>query len=148
MLRVICSTPRSPSLIPELACVDPACVGDRGEQPNPSQRGAIRLFRVTPEPSPTFASCFLEGRRADAAFSWVEFRHRTPPARLPGPPTIDLRGKTIKELTAIAVRASFERHKGNRRAMMRELEFSKSTLLRRLDELGLRGAAEETLPEE
>ena len=51
---------------------------------------------------------------------------------------IDLRGRTLRELEGLAIRASFARNKGHRRAMMRELGISKSGLLRKLDALGLR----------
>jgi DNA-binding NtrC family response regulator len=51
---------------------------------------------------------------------------------------IDLRGKTIEQLGEAAIRASFARHDGHRLRMMAELGLSKSTLLRRLDLLGLR----------
>jgi DNA-binding NtrC family response regulator len=52
---------------------------------------------------------------------------------------VSLRGRTLEQLEAMAIRASFERHRGNRRAMMKELGVSKSSLLRKLDLLGLRG---------
>jgi DNA-binding NtrC family response regulator len=51
---------------------------------------------------------------------------------------IDLRGRTLADLEALAIRASWQRHSGNRKAMMRELGLSKSSLLRKLDGLGLR----------
>ena len=59
---------------------------------------------------------------------------------------IDLRGRTLREIEGLAIRASFMRHQGKRRAMMRELGISKSSLLRKLDALGLRqphGSGEE-----
>ena len=52
---------------------------------------------------------------------------------------ISLQGKTLQELEELAIRASFVRNQGNRRATMRELGMSKSSLLRKLDALGLRG---------
>ena len=61
------------------------------------------------------------------------------PGPIPARDLLDLRGKTIAQVVAAAIHACFARHNGNRRAMMRELGISKSTLLRRLDELGLRG---------
>ena len=56
---------------------------------------------------------------------------------------IDTRGRTLEQIEAMAIRASHERHKGNRKAMMAELGLSKSGLLRKLDLLGLRPQAEE-----
>jgi DNA-binding NtrC family response regulator len=53
---------------------------------------------------------------------------------------VDLRGRTLGELEALAVRAAWERHGGRRRVMAQELGIARSSLLRKLDELGLRGA--------
>ena len=66
----------------------------------------------------------------------------------PDPESLDwvnLRGKTLGALVRDAMRASFIRHEGNRRAMMRELGISRSTLERKLDEFDLR--LEEPYPE-
>src|SRR4051812_1520591 len=49
-----------------------------------------------------------------------------------------LPGRSLADVEADAIRACFERTKGNRRQMARELGLSKSTLLRKLDRLGLR----------
>ncbi len=51
---------------------------------------------------------------------------------------IDLRGKTLGELEEIAIRAALLRHAGNRRAVSEELGIARSSLLRKLDALGLR----------
>jgi DNA-binding NtrC family response regulator len=51
---------------------------------------------------------------------------------------IDLRGKTLGELEEIAIRAALVRHGGNRRAVSEELGIARSSLLRKLDALGLR----------
>ena len=67
-------------------------------------------------------------------------------ARLSG--WIDLRGKTLQELEELAIRAAFERHAGNRRRMMAELGISKSSLLRKLDALGLRRGERESSNDE
>lgn len=49
-----------------------------------------------------------------------------------------LPGRTLADVEADAIRACFERTKGNRQRMIRELGISKSSLLRKLDRLGLR----------
>ncbi len=54
---------------------------------------------------------------------------------------VNLRGRTLEEIEALAIRAAFARHRGNRRAIMAELGLSKSSLLRKLDQLGLRSGA-------
>jgi two-component system, NtrC family, response regulator HydG len=54
---------------------------------------------------------------------------------------VDLRGRTLAELEAIAIRSAWERHRGHRVAIARELGIARSSLLRKLDELGLREAA-------
>jgi len=62
-------------------------------------------------------------------------------APLPSGPadgSIDLRGKTLEELEEIAIRAAVARHAGNRRAVSEELGIARSSLLRKLDALGLR----------
>jgi len=51
---------------------------------------------------------------------------------------IDLRGKTLDHLEAVAIRAAWERHAGRRGAIARELGIARSSLLRKLDALGLR----------
>ncbi|MFL5251033.1 MAG: helix-turn-helix domain-containing protein, partial [Myxococcales bacterium] len=55
---------------------------------------------------------------------------------------VDLRGRTLEELEGIAIRAAFDRHHGNRRAILVELGTSRSNLLRKLDQLGLRSREE------
>ena len=61
------------------------------------------------------------------------------PAR--GDEPLALAGRTLDDLEAAAIRASFQRHGGVRRAMVRELGIAKSSLLRKLDALGLRETA-------
>jgi len=53
---------------------------------------------------------------------------------------VDLRGRTLAQLEALAIRSAWERHRGHRVAMARELGIARSSLLRKLDELGLREA--------
>ncbi|MGZ6143454.1 MAG: helix-turn-helix domain-containing protein, partial [Myxococcales bacterium] len=57
--------------------------------------------------------------------------------RLPDP-AIDLRGRTLGELEELAIRGAIERHRGNRHAAAQELGIARSTLLRKLDQFGLR----------
>jgi DNA-binding NtrC family response regulator len=57
---------------------------------------------------------------------------------LPGANWFYLPGKSLEALEAAAIRSSFERNAGNRRRMKGELGLSKSSLLRKLDELSLR----------
>jgi DNA-binding NtrC family response regulator len=70
----------------------------------------------------------------------------------PGPPSsgarvceangdgaVDLRGRTLDELEEIAIRSALARHGGNRRAISEELGIARSSLLRKLDLLRLRG---------
>jgi DNA-binding NtrC family response regulator len=52
---------------------------------------------------------------------------------------LELRGRSLRELEELAVRDAYERLGGHRRAMARELGIARSSLLRKLDELGLRG---------
>src|SRR4051794_25209670 len=52
-----------------------------------------------------------------------------------------LPGRSLADVEAEAIRACFERTKGNRRRMARELGISRSSLLRKLDRLGLRQRA-------
>lgn len=63
-------------------------------------------------------------------------------APAPAPSTsldvFDLRGRTLEQLESTAIRAAFERHRGNRRAISRELGLARSSLIRKLDLLGLR----------
>jgi DNA-binding NtrC family response regulator len=49
-----------------------------------------------------------------------------------------LAGRSLAEIEELAIRASFARHSGRRLRMMRELGVSKTTLLRKLNALGLR----------
>jgi len=56
---------------------------------------------------------------------------------------VDLRGHTLEQLEAMAVRAAWERHGGKRGAIARELGIARSSLLRKLDELGLREGVED-----
>jgi DNA-binding NtrC family response regulator len=51
---------------------------------------------------------------------------------------VDLRGKTLEQLEAVAIRSAWERNGGRRGAIARELGIARSSLLRKLDELGLR----------
>jgi DNA-binding NtrC family response regulator len=51
---------------------------------------------------------------------------------------LDLRGRTLGELEELAIRSAHARHGGNRRAISRELGIARSSLLRKLDRLGLR----------
>jgi DNA-binding NtrC family response regulator len=52
--------------------------------------------------------------------------------------SIELRGRTLEELEELAIRAALSRHRGNRHAVAEELGIARSTLLRKLDLLGLR----------
>ncbi|HYR19551.1 MAG TPA: sigma 54-interacting transcriptional regulator, partial [Myxococcales bacterium] len=54
---------------------------------------------------------------------------------------VDLRGRTLEQIEGLAIRSAWERHRGQRGAMARELGIARSSLLRKLDELGLREAA-------
>ena len=63
-----------------------------------------------------------------------------------GGDVVELRGRTLEELEAIAIRAAFDRHRGHRRAIIAELGISRSNLLRKLDQLGLRPREEEPVP--
>jgi len=51
---------------------------------------------------------------------------------------IELRGRTLGELEELAIRGALRRHDGNRHAVSVELGIARSTLLRKLDQLGLR----------
>ncbi|MCA1826026.1 MAG: sigma 54-interacting transcriptional regulator [Myxococcales bacterium] len=51
---------------------------------------------------------------------------------------IELRGRTLGELEELAIRGALRRHDGNRHAVAAELGIARSTLLRKLDQLGLR----------
>ena len=55
---------------------------------------------------------------------------------------VDLRGRTLESLEEAAIRAAHERHGGNRRAIAHELGIARSSLIRKLDLLGLRGGGE------
>ena len=59
----------------------------------------------------------------------------------PGRDLVDLRGRTLEQIEALAIRSAWERHRGQRGAMARELGIARSSLLRKLDELGLRQPA-------
>jgi DNA-binding NtrC family response regulator len=61
--------------------------------------------------------------------------HLSPRVRRDG--LIDPAGKTLEEVENVAVRLAWERHGGNRSAMARELDISRSTLGTRLKALGL-----------
>ncbi len=52
--------------------------------------------------------------------------------------SIELRGRTLENLEELAIRAALSRHRGNRHAVAEELGIARSTLLRKLDLLGLR----------
>jgi DNA-binding NtrC family response regulator len=70
---------------------------------------------------------------------------RTPPPRMceagaaPSDSSVELRGRTLYELEELAIRAALARHGGNRRAVSAELGIARSSLLRKLDALRLRG---------
>ena len=64
-----------------------------------------------------------------------------PAAGAPDRDLVDLRGRTLAQLEALAIRSAWERHRGHRVAIARELGIARSSLLRKLDELGLREAA-------
>jgi len=51
---------------------------------------------------------------------------------------VDLRGRSLGELEELAIRSAMERHGGNRRAVSQELGIARSSLLRKLDAMGLR----------
>ena len=51
---------------------------------------------------------------------------------------VDLRGRSLGELEELAIRSAMERHGGNRRAVSQELGIARSSLLRKLDALGMR----------
>jgi DNA-binding NtrC family response regulator len=51
---------------------------------------------------------------------------------------VDLRGRSLGELEEMAIRSAMARHGGNRRAVSQELGIARSSLLRKLDALGLR----------
>jgi len=75
-------------------------------------------------------------RIEDGTFRWSEPREGGS-----APELVDLRGKTLDHLEAVAVRAAWERHAGRRGAIARELGIARSSLLRKLDALGLRKGA-------
>ena len=64
------------------------------------------------------------------------------PAQSCGLDVFDLRGRTLDDLESTAIRAAFERHLGNRRAISAELGLARSSLIRKLDLLGLRSGDE------
>jgi DNA-binding NtrC family response regulator len=51
----------------------------------------------------------------------------------------DLRGRTLEKLEELAIRASLLRNGGRRRAVATELGIARSSLMRKLDQFGLRG---------
>ena len=53
-----------------------------------------------------------------------------------------LAGRTLDEVEAAAIRSSYQRNGGVRRAMVDELGIAKSSLLRKLLALGLRDAGD------
>jgi two-component system response regulator GlrR len=56
---------------------------------------------------------------------------------------LELRGRTLLQLEEMAIRSSLARNGGNRRAVSAELGIARSSLLRKLDLLGLRTGAEQ-----
>jgi two-component system response regulator HydG len=60
----------------------------------------------------------------------------------------ELRGRTLEQLEEMAIRSSLLRNGGRRRAVAAELGIARSSLLRKLDLLGLRGGAEPDVPRE
>jgi DNA-binding NtrC family response regulator len=50
-----------------------------------------------------------------------------------------LPGMSLEKVELAAIKAAHARHLGHRRSMQEELKISKSSLIRKLDELGLRG---------
>jgi two-component system response regulator FlrC len=60
-------------------------------------------------------------------------------ATAPAESAVELRGRTLYELEELAIRAALARHGGNRRAVSAELGIARSSLLRKLDALRLRG---------
>jgi len=52
--------------------------------------------------------------------------------------SVELRGRTLGELEELAIRAALARNRGNKHAVAEELGIARSTLLRKLDLLGLR----------
>jgi len=62
-----------------------------------------------------------------------------PGATAPAESAVELRGRTLYELEELAIRAALARHGGNRRAVSAELGIARSSLLRKLDTLRLRG---------
>ena len=71
----------------------------------------------------------------DGTVRWSE------PRDGPAAELVDLRGKTLDHLEDVAIRAAWERHAGRRGAIARELGIARSSLLRKLDALGLRNGA-------
>jgi DNA-binding NtrC family response regulator len=61
--------------------------------------------------------------------------HPLPAGPAPAPAAV----QTLDQLEAHAIRAAYQRHAGHRRAMASELGIAKSSLLRKLTALGLRG---------
>jgi DNA-binding NtrC family response regulator len=74
------------------------------------------------------SALLFEGRPAFAAAPEGEALHGA----------IELRGRTLGELEELAIRAALVRNGGKRYAVAEELGIARSTLLRKLDLLGLR----------
>ena len=92
-------------------------------------RQAVQLAALFSEPGPIRAAALLlDGHGPLPAFD--------PPAKFVPDP-----GRTLAELEEAAIRAAHARHGGNRRAIASELGIARSSLLRKLDRLGLRGEA-------
>jgi DNA-binding NtrC family response regulator len=87
--------------------------------PPPEPEGALALPRVEPEGA--------------GARPRLDRDEPLAPAEV-----IDLRGQTLAALEESAIRAAHERHGGNRRGMAAELGIARSSLIRKLDLLGLR----------
>ena len=51
---------------------------------------------------------------------------------------VDFLCRSLEQLEEMAIRSSLMRHGGNRRAVSAELGIARSSLLRKLDQLGLR----------
>ena len=69
-------------------------------------------------------------------------QHQASPQQVASPPQVALalEGRTLAALEEAAIRAAHGRHDGNRRAIAGELGIARSSLLRKLDQLGLREA--------
>ena len=81
-------------------------------------------------------------------------RHAAPPSSPPAASPyaapephehVSLRGRTLDELEALAIRSSYLRHAGARRSVCAELGIARSSLLRKLSALGLRSPRDGSL---